>query len=742
MVNSCAKISHVNFTRDQVSSAALNRVAEVNAAATVAVSAAVGLANNQFASNNVMLSASNLSASVPGISNSPGGLHEVDDKAATVKMEVLDDLFGSGYGWDTADHNIAVATSAASTAAAFSSLLMSPTSSMHSVATSKCTVKVPTESDFQFSSKPPDLSAINIAAAAAMLSEQPLRVVIPSPLPAGPDTTTATNSPIAVGGAGISVTSPPMMVQPTTPTSAPASSSGQKKTVFTAKAQIEIIPCKVCGDKSSGVHYGVITCEGCKGFFRRSQSSGVVNYQCPRQKNCVVDRVNRNRCQSCRLQKCLALGMSRDAVKFGRMSKKQREKVEDEVRYHKEMNSQQAQQAAATGLSLNGGSGSTGSASTTGSNGGNGNHGSGSSPDSSVFDPPQPSSTDHMYGGPGGGFPYDSGYNSSYTFPNLANLAAVQAAQAAGNAVTAVSGGAAASSVTPGSCSTDWPEYSGQVDSTTSTFESRNELNLSDASTPVSISSGRDISEVLTNSIFEAHSRTTLQRTEEIRQQWQKGIDQTKVFAFRNMSQEDLWLTAASKLTGIIKQIIEFAKMVPGFMTRFNQEDQIVLLKRGAFELAVIRMSRYYDLSQNAVLFGDFMLPMEAFMTTRDTSEMKLVSQIFDFARSLAEFRLSDEQLALYSGYILLQDDRQGLRNADEVRRLNQAVLAALHRELTNNPPHVPTKGDVSILHLLTNKRLALREISFLHTEALVKFKTSSSPALEFPALHRELFPT
>lgn len=80
-------------------------------------------------------------------------------------------------------------------------------------------------------------------------------------------------------------------------------------------AQIEIIPCKVCGDKSSGVHYGVITCEGCKGFFRRSQSS-VVNYQCPRSKNCVVDRVNRNRCQYCRLQKCLRLGMSRDGECF------------------------------------------------------------------------------------------------------------------------------------------------------------------------------------------------------------------------------------------------------------------------------------------------------------------------------------------------------------------------------------------------------------------------------------------
>ena len=152
-------------------------------------------------------------------------------------------------------------------------------------------------------------------------------------------------------------------------------------------AQIEIIPCKVCGDKSSGVHYGVITCEGCKGFFRRSQSS-VVNYHCPRQKNCIVDRVNRNRCQSCRLTKCLQLGMSRDAVKFGRMSKKQREKVEDEVRYHKEINNQGG-----------GGGGQINPASVSGGGGG-----SGTSPDSTdrnttVFDTPQqPSSTE--VGGP------------------------------------------------------------------------------------------------------------------------------------------------------------------------------------------------------------------------------------------------------------------------------------------------------------------------------------------------------
>merc|ERR1739842_112403 len=114
------------------------------------------------------------------------------------------------------------------------------------------------------------------------------------------------------GDTGVDTTTPSSST-PTPPHihSRPPSAQDKKANSIKGKAQIEIIPCKVCGDKSSGVHYGVITCEGCKGFFRRSQSS-VVNYQCPRQKNCVVDRVNRNRCQSCRLQKCLSLGMSRD----------------------------------------------------------------------------------------------------------------------------------------------------------------------------------------------------------------------------------------------------------------------------------------------------------------------------------------------------------------------------------------------------------------------------------------------
>ncbi|KAI0980795.1 hypothetical protein GJ496_004329 [Pomphorhynchus laevis] len=86
------------------------------------------------------------------------------------------------------------------------------------------------------------------------------------------------------------------------------------------------IPCKVCGDKASGVHYGVITCEGCKGFFRRSCTTST-NYVCSSNRQCYIDKLTRNRCQFCRLKKCLDLGMSREAVKFGRMSKKQKARV-------------------------------------------------------------------------------------------------------------------------------------------------------------------------------------------------------------------------------------------------------------------------------------------------------------------------------------------------------------------------------------------------------------------------------
>uniref|UniRef100_A0A4W5LLM4 Nuclear receptor subfamily 2 group F member 2 n=1 Tax=Hucho hucho TaxID=62062 RepID=A0A4W5LLM4_9TELE len=78
------------------------------------------------------------------------------------------------------------------------------------------------------------------------------------------------------------------------------------------------IECVVCGDKSSGKHYGQFTCEGCKSFFKRSVRRNL-SYTCRASRNCPIDQHHRNQCQYCRLKKCVKVGMRREAVQRGRM---------------------------------------------------------------------------------------------------------------------------------------------------------------------------------------------------------------------------------------------------------------------------------------------------------------------------------------------------------------------------------------------------------------------------------------
>merc|ERR1719461_2579516 len=57
--------------------------------------------------------------------------------------------------------------------------------------------------------------------------------------------------------------------------------------------------CPVCGDKVSGYHYGLLTCEA--------------------DRSCVIDKTQRKRCPYCRFQKCLDVGMKLEAVRHDRM---------------------------------------------------------------------------------------------------------------------------------------------------------------------------------------------------------------------------------------------------------------------------------------------------------------------------------------------------------------------------------------------------------------------------------------
>lgn len=79
--------------------------------------------------------------------------------------------------------------------------------------------------------------------------------------------------------------------------------------------------CSICGDRASGKHYGVYSCEGCKGFFKRTVRKDLT-YACREERSCTIDKRQRNRCQYCRYQKCLTMGMKREAVQEERQRTK------------------------------------------------------------------------------------------------------------------------------------------------------------------------------------------------------------------------------------------------------------------------------------------------------------------------------------------------------------------------------------------------------------------------------------
>lgn len=419
------------------------------------------------------------------------------------------------------------------------------------------------------------------------------------------------------------------------------------------RAQIEVIPCKVCGDKSSGVHYGVITCEGCKGFFRRSQSS-VVNYQCPRQKNCTVDRVNRNRCQFCRLKKCLELGMSRDAVKFGRMSKKQREKVEDEVRMHKQM-------AEVNGIAY--------------------------SP-YGEYSPPAHAA-------------YTNGYESVYasTYANTAGYAA--AAPVSYPSVQGQGYSIAQQAAVPAP-NGGYPR-----------------TNLG-ASQP-----DEDLVASITSAFDSAHNATLRARESNTA----RPIDSFSEQRYRNMDRLEGWKRFAHELTRVIQSIIEFAKMVDGFM-QLSQEEQISLLKGGVFELAIIVIAQHYNVETTSIVIDTEIIPATIFRSS-DHAEMQFIIAMHGCVHEFAQLHLTSTETALLSAWILLERSSSGQYMSDQLRNCLQQQLAS---RLADAGPTMQTLCDL-IVRLRT---LAQEHIRLLGQLSITYPQAADRGTL--PELYKELF--
>ncbi|RNA34403.1 nuclear receptor 2DBD gamma [Brachionus plicatilis] len=91
---------------------------------------------------------------------------------------------------------------------------------------------------------------------------------------------------------------------------------------------VQSLKCAVCSQQPSGIHFGVMSCEACKGFFRRSalvHSDNPLKCKSNGNQNCL-ELTNRS-CRYCRFKKCLEAGMSLDNSKLGRTTNKVKQEI-------------------------------------------------------------------------------------------------------------------------------------------------------------------------------------------------------------------------------------------------------------------------------------------------------------------------------------------------------------------------------------------------------------------------------
>ncbi|KAM6948338.1 nuclear receptor ROR-beta-like [Aplochiton taeniatus] len=490
------------------------------------------------------------------------------------------------------------------------------------------------------------------------------------------------------------------------------------------RAQIEVIPCKICGDKSSGIHYGVITCEGCKGFFRRSQQNNAV-YSCSRQRNCLIDRTNRNRCQHCRLQKCLALGMSRDAVKFGRMSKKQRDSLYAEVQKHKK-SQEGATSGGCVGLSLSreesvsGGSGeeSEGGLSRSYSSGGS---------SSTMSDLDDIAALPDLFD-----LPLTPEEASEYC-----SLELLGGGSSVGHTSSSSSLSSSSSNQnSPQQNPLDIPDSSGikheyqflHTHSHTHTLLAHTHAALLDH-----LPDDCSLMELdcITQCVVKSHLETCQYSAEDMKRfNWaQYTPEETR--AFQSKPAEWMWQQCAHRVTNAIQYVVEFAKRTTGFMD-LCQNDQIILLKAGCLEVLLIRMCRAFSLNNNAIFFDGKFASAQLFKALGCDD---LVGAVFDLAKGLCRLQLSDEEMALFSAAVLLSPDRPWLTEVQKVQKMQEKVYLALQHSL-----HLSGASDDK-LDMMVSKLPMMKSICKLHIDKLEFFRlVHPETACSFPPLYREVF--
>ncbi|CAK6435695.1 unnamed protein product [Pipistrellus nathusii] len=475
-----------------------------------------------------------------------------------------------------------------------------------------------------------------------------------------------------------------------------------------------VLLCKVCGDVASGFHYGVHACEGCKGFFRRSIQQNIQYKKCLKNENCSIMRMNRNRCQQCRFKKCLSVGMSRDAVRFGRIPKreKQRMLIEMQSAMKSMMNSQfsghlqndtlvdheqtalPAQEQLRPKPQLEQESIKS------------------SSPPSSDF------AKEEVIGMVTRAHKDTFLYNQEQR-ENPAETMQPQRERIPKNLeqynLNHDHCGNGLSSHFP--CSESQQNLNGQ-------YKGRNIMHYPNGHA-ICIANGHcmNFSNAYTQRVCDRVSIDGFSQNENKNSYLCNNGGRMHLvcpmskspFVDPHKSGHEIWEEFSMSFTPAVKEVVEFAKRIPGFRD-LSQHDQVNLLKAGTFEVLMVRFASLFDAKERTVTF----LSGKKY-SVDDLHSMgagDLLNSMFEFSEKLNSLQLSDEEMSLFTAVVLVSADRSGIENVNSVEALQETLIRALRTLITKNHPN-----EASIFTKLLLKLPDLRSLNNMHSEELLAFK-------------------
>uniref|UniRef100_A0A0A1XE20 Ecdysone-induced protein 78C n=2 Tax=Zeugodacus cucurbitae TaxID=28588 RepID=A0A0A1XE20_ZEUCU len=193
-----------------------------------------------------------------------------------------------------------------------------------------------------------------------------------------------------------------------------------------------------------------------------------------------------------------------------------------------------------------------------------------------------------------------------------------------------------------------------------------------------------------------------------------------------------LWQLYAGRVTPGVQRIVEFAKRVPGFCD-FTQDDQLILIKLGFFEVWLSHVARMIN---DATLTFD-----DGTYLTRQQLEIlydnDFVISLVNFANTLNSYGLSDTEIGLFSAMVLLASDRSGLAEPKVISRSRERVAEALRVQLVRS--RAGSTQALQLMPALEAKIPELRSLGAKHFSHLDWLRMNWTK-LRLPPLFAEIF--